>query len=148
MSRELDTFRREVRGATLDRILRILFVAFKGARERAADFGQFSRAVPFIPFKINSAGPTSTSPHWRRMWAHFSLRNDDFLARYHRRSNVESAMWMIKSKFGGWVRSKLPTAQVNEVLAKVLLHNLCCIVHAITEFGLDIDLGRPSAMAA
>ena len=61
-----------------------------------------------------------------------------------RRSNVESAMWMIKSKFGGAVRSKLPTAQVNEVLCKVLCHNLTCIVHAITEFGIDADFGKPS----
>ncbi len=104
-------------------------------------------AVPFIPFKINST-PSSTSPHWRKMWAHFTLKTEDFLASYHRRSNVESAMWMIKSKFGGAVRSKLPVAQVNEVLAKVLLHNLCCIVHAITDFGIDADFGKPIAAAA
>ena len=96
-------------------------------------------AVPFIPFKINSVGGSSKSPHWRRMWAHFSLKTDDFLARYHRRSNAEATMWAIKSRFGGAVRSKLPTAQVNEVLCKVLCHNLACIVHAITEFGIDAD---------
>lgn len=76
-------------------------------------------ATPFIAFKINSVGAASASPHWRRMWAHFSLRSEEFLAHYHRRSNVESTMWMIKSKFGGAVRSKLPTAQVNEVLCEV-----------------------------
>jgi transposase len=102
-------------------------------------------AVPFIPFKSNSVGMTSKSMHWRRMWAHFSLKSDDFLKRYHRRSNAESAMWMIKSKFGGAVRSKLPTAQTNEVLAKVLCHNLTCIVHAISEFGIEAEFGRPSA---
>ncbi len=101
-------------------------------------------AVPFIPFKINSAGATSKSPHWRKMWAHFSLKSEDFLSHYHRRSNVESTMWMIKSKFGGAVRSKLPTAQVNEVLAKALCHNLACIVHAITEFGIDADFAKPA----
>ena len=104
-------------------------------------------ATPFIAFKINSTG-ASRSPHWRRMWAHFSLKADDYFARYHRRSNVESSMWMIKSKFGGSVRSKLPTAQVNEVLCKVLCHNLACIVHAITEFGIDADFGgKPAAPA-
>ena len=51
-------------------------------------------------------------------------------------------MWMIKSKFGGAVRSKLPTAQVNEVLAKVLCHNLACIVHAITEYGIEADFAK------
>jgi len=93
-------------------------------------------AVPFIPFKSNSVA-MSNSPHWRKMWAHFSLRSEDFLTHYHRRSNVESVMWMIKSKFGTAVRSKTTTAQVNEVLCKVICHNLACIVHAITEFGID-----------
>ena len=100
-------------------------------------------AVPFIPFKSNSVGLASKSPHWRRMWAHFSLRSEDFLAHYHRRSNAESTMWMIKSKFGGAVRSKLPAAQVNEVLAKVLCHNLACVVHAVTEFGIEADFTKP-----
>lgn len=104
-------------------------------------------AVPFIPFKSNSVGMSSRSAHWKRMWCHFSLKSEDFLNHYHRRSNVESAMWMIKSKFGGAVRSKLPTAQVNEVLCKVLCHNLTCIVHAITEFGIDADFAKPSAPA-
>ena len=57
-------------------------------------------------------------------------------------------MWMIKSKFGGAVRSKLPVAQTNEVLAKVLCHNLTCIVHAVAEFGIDADFGKPAATAA
>jgi transposase len=104
-------------------------------------------AVPFIPFKSNSVGMASKSAHWKRMWCHFSLKSEDFLKHYHRRSNVESAMWMIKSKFGGAVRSKLPTAQTNEVLAKVLCHNLSCIVHAITEFGIDADFAKPSTAA-
>lgn len=99
-------------------------------------------AVPFIPFKTNSRS-SSRSPHWKRMWAHFALKTDDFLNRYHRRSNAETTMWMIKSKFGGAVRSKLPIAQVNEVLAKVLCHNLTCIIHAIAEFGIEVDFLRP-----
>ena len=35
-----------------------------------------------------------------------------------------------------------PTAQVNELLAKLLCHNLSCIVHAITEFGIDADFTK------
>lgn len=103
-------------------------------------------AEPFIPFKANSTGGSSTSPQWGRMWAHFSLRGEDFLKHYHRRSNVESTMWMLKSKFGSSVRSKLPTAQVNEVLCKVLCHNLTCIVHAITEFGIKADFTTRSSI--
>lgn len=97
-------------------------------------------AVPFIPFKSNSVGMASKSFHWRKMWAHFSLKSEDFLARYHRRSNVEATIGAIKALAGGAVRSKLPVARANEVLAKVLLHNLTCIVHAIEEFGIEVDL--------
>jgi transposase len=97
-------------------------------------------AVPFIPFKSNSVGMASKSFHWRKMWAHFSLKSEDFLKRYHRRSNVESTIGAIKALAGGAVRSKLPVARANEVLCKVLLHNLTCIVHAIEEFGIEVDL--------
>jgi hypothetical protein len=82
------------------------------------------------------------------MWAHFSLKSEDFLARYHRRSNVEATIGAIKALAGGAVRSKLPVARANEVLAKVLLHNLTCIVHAIEEFGIEIDLAPGTDKAA
>jgi transposase len=98
-------------------------------------------AVPFIPFKSNSVGMSSKSEPWKRMWCVFSLKSEEFRAHYHRRSNVESTMWMIKSKFGAAVRSKLPVAQVNEILAKLVCHNLACIVQAVHEFGIDVDLG-------
>jgi transposase len=100
-------------------------------------------AVPFIPFKSNSVGMASKSGPWKRMWCQFSLKSEEFFRHYHRRSNVETTMWMIKSKFGGSVRSRLPTAQANEVLAKVLCHNLACIVHAVAEFGIDAGFGKP-----
>ena len=43
----------------------------------------------------------------------------------------------MKRKFGGSVRSKKFTAQVNEVLCKVLAYNLACIVHAMHELGIE-----------
>jgi hypothetical protein len=49
---------------------------------------------------------------------------------------------MIKAKFGSAVRSKSRTGQINEVLAKVLLHNLCVLIQAIHEIGLtDAEIG-------
>lgn len=35
---------------------------------------------------------------------------------YHERSNVETTFMMIKTKFGGALRSKAKTAQINEAL--------------------------------
>jgi transposase len=92
-------------------------------------------AVPYVPFKSNSRDGGSAA--WRRMWAVFLYKQDEFLAHYHQRSNVESTFSAIKRKFGGAVRSKNFTAQVNEVLCKVLCHNLSMLVHAMHELGIE-----------
>jgi transposase len=96
-------------------------------------------AEPFIPFKTNSVGMESTSPHWRKMWCLFQLKAEEFQRSYHRRSNVESAIGSIKARCGGLVRSRTAAAQCNEVLAKVLLHNLACVVHAIEKYGIGVS---------
>ena len=49
----------------------------------------------------------------------------------------ETVFSMIKGKFGGSVRAKTPTAQVNEVLCKVLCHNICVLIQSIYELGLE-----------
>jgi transposase len=59
------------------------------------------------------------------------------MAHYHKRSNVETTFGMIKAKFGGFVRSKLPVAQVNEVLCKILYHNICCLIQSMCELGVE-----------
>jgi len=60
----------------------------------------------------------------------------DGMSHYHRRSNVETVFAMMKARFGASVASRLPTAQVNEVLAMCVAHNLCCVVKAIFTAGL------------
>lgn len=57
--------------------------------------------------------------------------------RYHRRSNVETTFSMIKAKFGERLRSKSATGQVNEVLCKILCHNVCCLIQSIYELGVE-----------
>lgn len=89
----------------------------------------------FIPFRLNAVVDPRCEV-WSRHLAEFIFNQDRFLPHYHRRSNVESVMWMLKSKFGASVRSKTPVAQMNEVLAKCLCHNLACVVQAIFAAGL------------
>jgi transposase len=59
------------------------------------------------------------------------------MSRYHLRSNVESTFSMVKAKFGDGVRSRLDTAMKNEVLAKLVNHNICCLISAMYEVGID-----------
>lgn len=92
-------------------------------------------AVPFVAFKSNAkAGPPSA---WRDSFESFRSDPDAFYRRYHKRSNVETTFSMIKAKFGGFVRSKTPQAQRNEVLCKVLAHNLCVLVQSFYELGIE-----------
>ena len=51
----------------------------------------------------------------------------------HRRSNVESTFSAMKRKFGEIIRSKTPVAQRNELLLKVLCHNIVCVIHEMSE---------------
>ncbi|MDO8751926.1 MAG: transposase [Dehalococcoidia bacterium] len=94
--------------------------------------------IAYIPFKNRTTGlGHSFDGLWSRMWHCYNFNRNDFLAHYHKRSNIESTNFMIKAKFGGSVRSKTPTAQVNEVLLKVLCHNICVLISSVYELGLE-----------
>jgi Transposase DDE domain len=92
-------------------------------------------ATPYIPFKVNSKGEGPEL--WRKLWRFYQFNRTEFLAKYHKRSNVESTFSMIKMKFGGAVRSKVPVVQMHEVLCKVVCHNLCVLVQSIYELGIS-----------
>jgi hypothetical protein len=44
---------------------------------------------------------------------------------------------MMKRKFGDSIRSRNDVAMVNEVLAKVLCHNLCVLIMSQCELGIE-----------
>jgi len=92
--------------------------------------------TPYIPFKSNHTGDKGPEL-WKKMYHYYKFKEEDFLADYHRRSNVESTFAMIKAKFGERVRSKTVAAQVNEVLCKVVCHNLCVLVQSFYELGIE-----------
>ncbi len=83
------------------------------------------------------------------MWHLFAYHRDTFLSRYHQRSNVETTFSMIKAKFGDSLRSKSDVGQINEVLCKVVCHNLCVLIASIHELGLDMPQfsGNPALRA-
>ncbi len=96
--------------------------------------------VPFIPFKAKQR-PDKNGETWRRLFHFFELNRDEFLTHYHQRSNVESTFSMVKRKFGDSLRSKTPTALVNESLAKLLCHNVVVLVHEMHELGIAAQFG-------
>ncbi len=92
-------------------------------------------ASPLIPFKRHAT--PRLGGLWAKMFHYFQLHRDEFDARYHLRSNVESTFSMVKAKFRDGLRSKTNIAMKNEVLAKFVAHNICCLIQSMHEFGVD-----------
>jgi phosphate starvation-inducible protein PhoH len=77
------------------------------------------------------------APTWKKMYHYFKFRNEEFLEHYNKWSSAEKTFYMTKSKFGDSVRSKTP--QVNEVLLKVLRHDICVGIQERFELGIEPD---------
>jgi transposase len=92
-------------------------------------------AAPLIPFKCNASAVSGGL--WAKMFHYFNLQREEFLRRYHLRSNVESTFSMVKRKFGDSVRSKTDVAMKNETLCKFIAHNICCTIQEMHECGID-----------
>lgn len=93
--------------------------------------------TPFIAFKKDATGRSGGL--WGKMFHYFQFRRDEFLAHYHKRSNAEATFSMMKRKFGDSLRSKTDAAMANEVLCKVLCHNLCVVIHEQEALGIAAD---------
>ena len=59
--------------------------------------------------------------------------------------NTAECSYMIKGKFGDAVRSKSDIGQLNEVLCKVLCHNLCVIIQVMHELGIEPTFAKEQA---
>jgi transposase len=101
-------------------------------------------AKPLIPFKKNATH--GQGGLWSKMLAYFHIHRDEFLSRYHLRSNVESVFSAIKRKLGDSVRSKTDVAMKNEVLAKLVAHNIMVVNHEAHELGIDPGFGTESSV--
>jgi len=89
-------------------------------------------AVPFI----HATGKNRGCSIWNKMYYYFMFKHDEFLEHYHKRSNSETCFHMIKTKFRDHLRSKTKTAQTNELLCKILCHNICVVIQEINELGI------------
>lgn len=76
------------------------------------------------------------------MFYFYQMNRAKFKSFYHKRSNVETTFSMIKGKFGERLRSKTEKAQINELLCKILCHNICCVIQSMYELGIEADFYR------
>lgn len=97
-------------------------------------------AKALIPFRDSATGGIGGT--FEKAFHYFNLHREEFMARYHQRSNIESTFSMIKAKFGDAVRSKTDTAMGNEVLAKIVCHNICCLISAMYDLGINPEFAQ------
>jgi transposase len=92
--------------------------------------------VPYIPFKANAKATANKKRLWKKLYHYFQLNQEEFMEYYHKRSNAETTFHMIKTKFGDTLKSKKFTAQKNELLCKVIAHNIVVLIHETHELGI------------
>jgi transposase len=93
----------------------------------------------YIPFKSNATGRSGGSRVWNKMYHYFMMKREEFMEHYHKRSNVETTLMMVKTKFGDKLKSKNWTAQKNELLCKLIAHNIVVVIHEMHELGINPD---------
>jgi hypothetical protein len=91
-------------------------------------------AQAYIAFKSNTTGAVGGA--LEKAFHFFQFNQEEYMTHYHKRSNVESTFSAIKRKFGDSVMSKNPVAMVNEILCKILCHNLTCLVQEQETLGI------------
>jgi transposase len=89
----------------------------------------------YAAFKGSATG--SIGGLFAKMYHYFALNQEEYMNHYHRRSMIESTFSMIKRVLGDSVRAKTDLAMKNECLAKLVCHNLRCVISAIYELGID-----------
>ncbi len=126
--------RRAAENFTIDEISADKAYSSRANLQVASEIG----CVPYIPFKVNAKKNQKGSSMWAFMYNYFHNEPEKFFKRYHLRSNSETGFYMIKSKFGEFVRSKNDTSQENEIYTKILCHNICCLIQEM--FLQDIEI--------
>jgi transposase len=105
--------------------------------------------MPFIPFKSNTNPLHGTRDRlWTRLYHFYACNQEWFEQQYHKRSNAESTNAMIKAKFGERLRSRTEVAQYNELLCKIVCHNICVTIQSMYELKIEPRFWRPEREAA
>lgn len=96
-------------------------------------------AEAYIPFKSDTSGKAGGSQAWKQMYHKFQYEAHEFWPEYKKRNNVETTFHRVKSKFDEDVNSKKEVAQKNEVLLKILCHNIAVVIQEVHELGITAE---------
>ena len=98
--------------------------------------------IPFIDFRSDVRPPMLDGSMWSKMFHLYSYHQEVWKKHYHQRSNVETTFSMVKGHWGEIVLERNPTGQTNEILFKLVAHNIWVLNHQSALFGIDpLDFG-------
>jgi transposase len=101
------------------------------------------KANVYIPFKSNAI-ERKDSEIWNKLLRFYQFNQTEFHEKYKYRSNVETAFSAIKLKFDENLRCLSETGQINELLAKIVCHNLSVLVRSTYELGIELESWQDS----
>lgn len=96
-------------------------------------------AMPYIDFKNNACASENSPEIWKTMFKYFEEHKEEFMSRYHKRSNVETVFSMVKLRLGEHLKCKNFESQRNELVMKFICHNICVLIQEIYENKISID---------
>jgi transposase len=73
---------------------------------------------------------------FEKIFHYYLYRQEEFRANYYKRSNIETTNRMAKRWFDDQIRSRTGVAMRNELYAKLLCHNFCCVTLSQIELGI------------
>lgn len=78
------------------------------------------------------------------MFLIFRDNKEEFMKRYHKRSNVETTFSMVKMRLGEFLKCKDFDSQRSELMMKFICHNICCLIEEMYKNGIKINFNKCS----
>jgi len=97
---------------------------------------------PYSDTDQRSLGKGQSGGNWAEMYHYFNFRKVEISTALPQGQQRRIHVLHDEREFGDSIRSKTDTAMVNEVLCKVLCHNLVVLIHEMYELGVDLVFWR------
>jgi transposase len=89
--------------------------------------------TPFICPKKTTTGKSKRNNPFTEMIGRYKQNKEEWLKKYHQRSNIEAVFSSLKRRFGGFVTSIKRCLQQKEIALKIIIYNLMVLVRKIVE---------------
>lgn len=96
-------------------------------------------AIGYIPFRSNYGNLSKGSPQFGKQFRLYLKHRGTFDLHYHLRSNVEASFSASKRKFGHFVLGRIESTQDNEVLCKLIVHNICILIYEVIKGDVEFN---------